>query len=203
MGKPRSDLSGMTFGRWHVIAFDSIRNKNSYWRCKCSCGQHGVVCAVSLKSGCSASCGCLRDEVVGKRSRTHGHTHSPTYISWIGMKQRSGLGKRASDKIARYGHVDADPRWAKFESFLEDMGARPSIDHTIDRIDNARGYWKDNCRWATRKQQAQNRGNCVLVSIGGETLCLKEACRRVGATYMTVYCRMRRGKSFEEAITSP
>jgi hypothetical protein len=129
-------------------------------------------------------------------------TYSPTWSSWAKMKQRAGLNKRERHHEHIYANVNADPRWASFEEFLNDMGERPA-GHTLDRIDNAKGYWKENCRWATHTVQCGNRRNNIVVTLEGERLCLKEACRKIGVKYLKVYKRMVRGVSFERAVSVP
>lgn len=195
-----NDLAGKKIGRWTVVAIDSIRNTNAYWRCVCECGSEKAVAAMSLNSGISKSCGCLRRDL--KSALTHGMTYSPTWHSWTKMKQRAGLNKRESHHQRLYANVDADPRWRSFEEFLKDMGERPPR-HTLDRIDNTKGYWKNNCRWATQTTQCGNKRNNISVILDGERLCLKEACRRIGVKYLKVYGRMSRGWSFERAVSVP
>jgi hypothetical protein len=85
--------------------------------------------------------------------------YSPEYAVWAQMVQRCTNPKQA--RFADYGGrgIDVDPRWLKFEAFIEDMGDRPAVDTllTLERIDNDRGYWPDNCTWATYSQQVRNR----------------------------------------------
>lgn len=93
------------------------------------------------------------------RWQKHGHTKnrkfSPTYHSWVAMKTRCLNPNRQSHKYYTDKGITVCAKWMKFEGFLEDMGIRPES-MTIDRIDSDRGYYKDNCRWATLSQQAHN-----------------------------------------------
>lgn len=87
---------------------------------------------------------------------THGLSNSPTYRSWQSMKARCTQPTMAN--YPRYGGagVTYTQAWERFEQFLADMGLRPA-GHTLDRIDSTKGYSKNNCRWATPKQQAVTR----------------------------------------------
>jgi hypothetical protein len=199
--KTPTEMTGKKIGRWTVLRLDSIRRSNAYWVCVCQCGKEKAVAATSLKNGQSLSCGCVRRET--KPALTHGMTYSPTWRSWTKMKQRAGMNKRQKHHEHLYSHVDADPCWASFEEFLKDMGERPSRAHSLDRIDNSKGYWKDNCRWVTQAVQSGNRRNNIVVELDGQRICLKDACRKVGMHYLTVYSRMLRGMSFQSAISKP
>ena len=103
--------------------------------------------------------------------KTHGETHwingkriaSPEYNSWAMMRNRC-LNPNCKDYVRYAGRgITIVPEWTRFEKFLEDMGRRPSPLHTLDRENNALGYSKVNCRWATRKEQAQNRGAYIKI----------------------------------------
>lgn len=152
---PPMDLTGHRFGKLTAVEFTGKRDgTNRLWRCRCDCGAVAVVRAGALRSGHNKTCGGC--EV---RGQTHGHTsrghRSPTYWSWFSMKQRVTNPKNIGAKYY-FGRVDMDPRWQKFEAFLADMGTRPE-GTSIDRIDNDRGYWADNCRWSTAAEQIHNR----------------------------------------------
>lgn len=91
-------------------------------------------------------------------------------------------------------------RWLNPENFLADMGERPSLQHTIDRIDNTRGYEPGNCRWATKKEQSRNRASNHFLTIDGETLTVAEWAERYGLKYGTVQDRLRRGWPPDRAV---
>jgi hypothetical protein len=93
------------------------------------------------------------------------------------------------------------PRWTEFSLFLADMGIRPGIEYSLERIDNDGQYAKDNCKWATRQEQNANSRHIIPVTINGEIIPLKEACRRLGFKYCTVINRLAIGWSLEEALT--
>lgn len=94
-------------------------------------------------------------------------------------------------------------RWRSFKDFLTDAGSRPSPKHSIDRIDNDRGYEPGNVRWATQKEQTRNTRANKLLTFNGETLCMSEWAERTGIGSPTIRTRLVLGWSVADALTRP
>lgn len=154
------DLSNQVFGRLTALQ-RTPGKKEAYWDCECSCGNIKSVSQGHLRHGSIKSCGCLRKEKSKTRATKHGLRHSPEYNSYRAMLDRctqtyypgyENYGGRGIRVCERW----ADPDVGIF-NFIEDMGPRPSPDHTLDRINNEGDYCLENCRWVERKVQLLNR----------------------------------------------
>jgi hypothetical protein len=149
------DLVGKEFGQLTVVALVGRRGNNTYWQCQCHCGEQKTVRGSHLKSGGIKSCGCLRGHP------THGEgskgQETAEYSAWLGMRKRCQNSK--CQDWPDYGGrgIKVCERWQIYTNFLADMGRRPSPKHSLDRIDNDGDYEPSNCRWATPKEQYENR----------------------------------------------
>lgn len=124
-----------------------------------------------------------------------------THGSWAAMRKRCGPSAGANAKNYRDKGITVCEQWAaSFEAFVKDVGMRPTISHSIDRINNAGNYEPGNVRWATKREQAQNRSTANEISYRGETLCVTEWARRLGTRDTTIARRLESGWSVSETL---
>lgn len=199
----KMDIVGQKFGR--LTALEPAPKKK--WLCRCECGRTVLVVRASLLKGGTRSCGCLRREVaargMGPRMRRHGLSHLPECGIWRGMLDRCYNPR--SRYFANYGGrgIEVCDRWRNdVAAFITDMGPRPSDAHSIDRIDNDGNYCPDNCRWATRIDQANNSRWNHVVTFRGETKTLAQWGRELALDPDVISERLVRGWSIERALTS-
>jgi hypothetical protein len=201
----KRDLSvGQRFGRLEIIGDGPRKNGRRTLMVRCDCGTEKVVLPIHVGENTN-SCGCLRSELVSKRNKPkHGRSSTTEYTIWAKMKDRCENTK--SDNYERYGGrgIRVCQRWSKsFVHFLSDVGPRPSLNQTLDRIDNNGNYEPGNVRWATRSQQQRNRRNNATVTINGAQRMLIDVAKEFSINIETLRRRLRRGMSPEEAVSAP
>ncbi len=200
--------AGEHFGRLTTRSpSGETRGGRAQWLCACSCGGTKVVSASDLRTGNTVSCGCYQREVM-TRDRKHGYARrsgkTPEYLIYRGIIKRCD---NSNEKCyARYGGrgINVCDRWrSDFVNFLVDMGPRPSTRHSIDRKDTNGNYEPGNCRWATMREQQNNRANNRLIIYQGKALTLSQLAELAVVKMPTLAKRLDRGWSVEDAIALP
>lgn len=173
------DIAGQRFGRLTAIALIRREAGKSYWSCQCDCGTTCEVVVTKLRSGHTKSCGCFQRDQTSKAKTTHGRRRrgqkDPTYEAWSQMVARCQCA--SSTRVERYigRGITVCDRWRhSFDAFLADMGERPSADHSLERKNNDLGYGPDNCCWATRIMQANNKRNTQRHEFRGQMMTIRE-----------------------------
>lgn len=191
------------YGRLLVLEVFS-EGKSRRARVRCDCGAEKTVYCGHLRSGATTSCGCAWVDAVATHGATRGgRKPPPEYLVWKTMRARCENPRDPG--FPRYGGrgIKVCSRWSDYAAFIADMGPRPSPRHSIDRIDNDRGYEPGNCRWATPAEQSRNTSRNIWVEIDGERLVLKDACARVGSDYHLARGRIKAGWDPLRAMTVP
>ena len=198
------DLTGQKLGKLIVLKRSNFKGKGKkphiYWDCVCECGNKCAYRGDRFKVNKTIHCGCLTNNHV----LTHGMTKTREYQVWQQMKVRVSDTKWNHKKYYFDKGIDIDPRWEKsFEAFYEDMGDTPSPTHSIDRINNALGYWKFNCRWATRKEQQRNRDCNRLLTYKNKTQCIADWADELKIEKALIDQRLANGWDIERIFTEP
>jgi hypothetical protein len=205
------DLTGESFNRLTVLKQEVVKvsgRNRTFLLCSCSCGNTSSVEYYKLIYGHTKSCGCLLAE---QRLFTtiHGCANKNNrpyeYTLWRNIKDRC-FRKENKDYIDYGGRgISLYDGWVdSFIDFYRYIGERPSKLHSLDRIDNSKGYEPGNVRWATQKDQCRNKRNNVILTVNGESLCLTEWAEKLGVSLQTLssrYCQL--GWDAERTINTP
>ena len=176
------DLRGQPFGKLTVLR-ENGRDKHNkvLWLCRCECGNEVTVRGNSLRNWHTTSCGCYQRERVVESHTTHGMSKTRLFSIWEDILTRVGVYKCADEEVKRAYQdrgITVCDEWLVFENFRDwalSHGYKEGLQ--IDRIDNDKGYCPENCRWATPKENTNNRRNTIRLEDGTP---LAVFCSRVG-----------------------
>jgi hypothetical protein len=194
---------GQRFGRWLIL--ERLDRKKRL--CRCDCGAEKAVRIADLCSGDSRSCGCLNRETTISRNTKHGHAkrsqRHATYKAWCGMRKRCL--DPSEPCFANYGGrgITINPSWDSYEQFFADMGNKP-LKHSLERLENDGPYTKDNCVWATKKQQARNTRCTLSITFNDKTQSLAAWAEELGEPYAALQARLKKlGWTIERTLSEP
>lgn len=200
------DLTGQTFGKLTAIKKSEFAGNGKkpviHWECICECGNLTKVRGNALRQYLTKSCGCGMQST--QFQVKHGMSNTHEYHCWKSMRDRI-VNPKPSDKI-QYGDrgIDIDPAWIKsFQVFYAAIGSAPSNKHSIDRIDNSKGYWANNVRWATQKEQLRNCRTNHFLTFKGKTQCLTDWSLETGLPISTIYNRIKANWDVAKTLSTP
>ena len=204
-----NDLTGRTFGRLTVLErAENTKRGTARWKCKCECGSIITIRGDALSRGITVSCGCYKKEKAeetGAKYIKHGMTRTRLHTEWKSMKARCY--NPNNKRFDRYGGrgITVCPEWREsFEAFRDWALANGYRDDlTIEREDTNGNYCPENCRWATQKEQQNNRSNNRLITHNGRTQTVTQWQDETGIKEATIRYRLKKGWSVEKALTEP
>lgn len=198
-----ADLTGKKFNKLTVIGFAYVKNNKSVWYCKCDCGKTTLSTAGNLSSGQAKSCGCTRKESLISRNTKHGLVNHRLHVVWVDMRRRCY--NETDIQFKDYGGrgIRVCQAWKNdFKPFYDwamSNGWKDGL--TIERVNNNGNYEPSNCRWATRLEQNRNQRSNRNLTYKSKTLCISEWAQIAGISASTIYSRINRGWSTEDALT--
>jgi hypothetical protein len=173
-----------------------------YWLCECECGNEKVILDYNITKGHTKSCGCLHNSPT--HCFTHKMTQTPEYSAWKGIKRRCYNQKfKHYNNYGGRGILVCD-RWLEcFENFYEDMGDRPSKEYSIERRDNDGNYCPENCYWATKKEQSNNKRSNRFIEFNNERLTVDQFSEKYQINNWIVRKRLNKGWDIQKIIYTP
>lgn len=162
--------------------------------CDCECWKEKSVYLYQISSKLIMSCGCANKW----KNITHGYSSHPLFMRFMHIKDRTQ--NKDSKSYKDYWGRGIECEWNNFEEFIKDMWPTYKKGLTIERIDNSGNYCKENCKWATNKEQSRNRRSNIMVG----DLCLLDYCKKHNLNFSTMQWRITTlGWSIEKAINTP
>lgn len=200
--KTQRDLTGQQFAQLTVIKLLGKKPNQAaaFWLCRCSCGKLTPIHGSGLYRGAIQSCGCLKSPNGVNTTRKN-----PLYRTWVTMRQRCSNPNDPNYKNYGGRGIKVCTRWDSFGYFFEDIGVRPGVGYSIDRIDSDGDYEPSNVRWATSKEQARNKKSLLRYSYQGRFLLICELAELPECVVIekTLGKRLRQGWDIEKALQTP
>lgn len=198
----RKELTGNKYGSLTVIKLVLDEpGKKKKWLCRCDCGNETITTGSNLVGGRTKHCVSCGRKVVGEIHKTHGMTKTRLYYVWHSMKNRCENPKFKSYNDYGGRGITLCKEWHDSKAFFEwamNNGYKEGLE--LDRIDNAKGYCPENCRFITRTENANNKRNNKIIEFQGTTKTLAEWARFYGVHYKNLSRLLLKGYSMEDAI---
>lgn len=189
------NLSGRKYGKLNVIRYAGWKinkgHKRYYYYVMCDCGKKGFIDKRYFDN--VKSCGCLK-------IKENSISKTKEYRAWSSMIHRCCNPKNPS--YFRYGGrgITVCEEWKQYDNFLKDMGKSPTSNHSLDRIDNNKGYFKENCRWATVEEQNNNTRQTRYITYNGITKSAKQWSIFFNIDYQKLINGLCYGWTFEQML---
>lgn len=198
------DYTGMVFNQLTALRYvgkSKDKAESPIWKFKCTCGVEKNMVLSQVKGGRNVSCGCYGKVRRKTANLHHGYKSTSTYVSWCSLKKRCNNKKLKCYKNYGGRGITYCKSWEKFESFLKDMGPKPTSEYTIERIDNDGNYCKENCMWLHKSLQSRNNRGVRRFTINNVTKCIAEWCAYYKVPYHRTWSRIKKGWGIEKALT--
>lgn len=196
---------GERYGRLTIEDYAGLNKRHErLYRCMCDCGNESIVVGSDLKRGNTKSCGCYRKDRARECNTIHGLRNHPLYEVWCKMKARCENPKNPKYRIYGKRGIKVCDAWHDFKTFFDwavENGYERGL--TIDRIDVNGDYEPDNCRWATIREQNNNKRNTIFILAYGQLRTISEWSDITGIKYTTIYNRVHRGCYIGEQAIAP
>lgn len=198
------NLTSCPFGRLTVLGYAGKRGHNQFWWCECQCGAITKASATNLQYSHTTSCGCFRRENSAQKQTSHGESRGRATVEYTACAlARQRCNNPNNQDYKNYGGRGIECRLASVKDIIDTIGRRPSPEHTLDRIDVSGHYEIGNIRWATQQEQQNNKRNNTMLTVNGRTESVATWARVIGMKPQTIYCRLYRGWSPEDAVMQP
>ena len=192
--KRKQNLIGKRFGK--IIVEDVVyQNLDCLVLVRCDCGNNKMYKYSGFKVSPPKHCGCNNANI------KHGMSKTQLYKSWISMKRRCDYPDEFHTKYYKDKGIKYCDEWKNFDNFMIWALSNGYINgYTIERIDNSKGYYPDNCKWIPKNEQPKNRTNNHFIEIEGQTKTISEWCEEYNIKWTTFYARLKKGKTGKQLI---